>query len=141
METLSINYLAIVVGAVLSMVIGSIWYGPLFGKKWMEIIGVSTLDSEVNKNMQKAYLPMYGVQFVLTLFQVLVLAHLIADTKIVGGLERAIWIWAAFIIPTIAGAVMWTNESSKNKWDRFLIQGGYQLVLFIVFGLILQYWK
>ncbi|MEN9582564.1 MAG: hypothetical protein RL641_518 [Candidatus Parcubacteria bacterium] len=141
METLSVNYVAILVGAVLSMGIGAVWYGPLFGKKWMEIIGVSTQDPEANKKMQKAYMPMYVVQFVLTLFQVLVLAHLIADTTKVGGTERAIWIWAAFVIPTLAGAVMWTNEPSKNKWVRFLIQGGYQLTIFIVFGLLLQYWK
>lgn len=141
METLSVNYLAILVGAVMSMVIGAIWYGPLFGKKWMEIIGVSTQDPEANKKMQKAYMPMYVVQFVLTLFQVLVLAHLIADTTKVGGTERAVWIWAAFVIPTLAGAVMWTNEPGKNKWVRFLIQGGYQLTIFIVFGLLLQYWK
>ena len=141
MESISINYLAILVGAILSMVIGAVWYGPLFGKEWMEIIGVSTQDAEANKKMQKAYMPMYGVQFVLTLFQVLVLAHLIADTTMVGGTERAIWIWAAFVIPTLAGAVMWTNEPSKQKWARFLIQGGYQLTIFIVFGLLLQFWK
>ena len=139
MESISINYLAILVGAILSMVIGAVWYGPLFGKKWMEIIGVSTLDPEANKKMQKAYMPMYGVQFILTLFQVLVLAHLIADTTLVGGTERALWIWAAFVVPTLAGAVMWTNE--KQKRARFLIQGGYQLVIFVVFGLLLQYWK
>jgi len=40
-----------------------------------------------------------------------------------------------------AGAVMWTNETGKLKWARFLIQGGYQLVLFTAFGLLLHYWK
>jgi hypothetical protein len=39
------------------------------------------------------------------------------------------------------GAVMWTNEAAKLKWARFLIQGGYQLVLFSVFGLLLQFWN
>ena len=141
METITVNYWAIASGAVLSMVIGAIWYGPLFGKKWMEIVGVNSNDLEARKKMQKSAGLLYGVQFVLTLFQVLILAHLIADTELVGGLERSLWIWAAFIIPTLAGAVMWTNESGKLKWARFLIQGGYQLVLFILFGLLLQYWK
>jgi hypothetical protein len=137
----TINYLAIITGAVLSMVIGGIWYGPLFGKKWMEIIGVNPADSDAKKKMQKTAGPLYAVQFILTLFQVLVLAHLIADTTKVGGLERALWIWGAFVIPTLAGAVMWTNDNGKMKWSRFLIQGGYQLVIFIVFGLLLQFWK
>lgn len=138
---ISVNYWAIIVGAILSMVIGAIWYGPIFGKKWMEIVGVDPNDKETLAKMQKSAMPMYIVQFVLTLFQILVLAHLIADTKLVGGLERSLWIWAAFIIPTLAGAVMWTNDSGRIKWSRFLIQGGYQLIIFIVFGLLLQFWK
>jgi hypothetical protein len=36
---------------------------------------------------------------------------------------------------------MWTNEAVRLKRARFLIQGGYQLVMFIVFGLLLQFWK
>ena len=141
METTVVNYWAVLAGAVFSMVLGAIWYGPLFGKKWMEIIGVDPNDEVAKKKMQKSAAPLYGVQFLLTLFQVLVLAHLIADTTKVSGIERALWIWAAFIIPTLAGAVMWTNQSSKLKWSKFLIQGGYQLILFIAFGLLLQLWK
>jgi hypothetical protein len=141
METLSVNYWAILAGAVLSMVIGAIWYGPLFGKKWMELNGVSTLSEEEMKKMQKTAGPLYLAQFLLTIFQVLVLAHLVADTELAGGLERSLWIWAAFVIPTLAGAVMWTSEKSKFKWSRFLIQSGYQLVIFAVFGLLLQFWK
>jgi hypothetical protein len=141
MGTITVNYWAILSGAVLSMAIGAVWYGPLFGKKWMETIGVNSTDAAAVKRMQKSAGILYVVQFVLTLFQVLVLAHLIADTKLTGGLERSLWIWAAFIVPTLAGAVMWTNESGSLKWARFLIQGGYQLVLFIMFGLLLQYWR
>ena len=118
------------------MVFGAIWYGPIFGKKWMEIVGVDPKDYEARKKMQKTAGPLYAVQFLMTLFQVMVLAHLIADTELVSGLERALWIWAAFITPT-----MGTNEKKKLKWARFLIQGGYQLVLFTVFGLLLQFWK
>lgn len=138
---MTVNYWAIITGAILSMVIGAIWYGPLFGKRWLEIVGATELDLEARKQMQKSAGPLYLVQFILTLFQVLVLAHLIADTRIAGGLERSLWIWGAFVIPTLAGAVMWTNEAVRLKRARFLIQGGYQLVMFIVFGLLLQFWK
>ena len=141
METIEVNYWAIATGAVFSMVLGAIWYGPIFGKKWMEIVGVNPDDLEARKKMQKTAGPLYLIQFLLTLFQVLVLAHLVADTEIAGGVERSLWIWAAFVIPTLAGAVMWTNETGKLKRARFLIQGGYQLVLFTVFGLLLQFWK
>lgn len=141
METISINYFAVATCAVLTMVIGAVWYGPLFGRKWMEIIGVNPDDQEAKKKMQKSAGPLYLMQFVLALFQVLVLVHFIAEAGLMGGLERALWIWAAFVIPTLAGAVMWTNQSGILKWTRFFIQGGYQLVIFIAFGLILQFWR
>lgn len=138
---MEINHLAILVCGILSMVIGAIWYGPLFGKKWMEICGVNADDFKARAEMQKGAAPLYAVQFVLTLFQVLVLAHLIADTTKVSGLERSLWIYAAFIMPMIVGCVMWTAEPAKRKWARFLIQSGYQLVVFVLFGIILTVWK
>jgi hypothetical protein len=140
-QVIAINYFAVAAGAVLSMFIGAIWYGPLFGKKWLEIIGANASSLEERKKMQKSAGPLYIIQFILTLFQILVLAHLIADTTRVSGIERALWIWAAFVIPTLAGAVMWTNESNKMKWAHFLIQGGYQLTMFLIFGILLQLWK
>lgn len=141
METISVNYWAILLGAVLSMIVGAVWYGPLFGKKWMEIIGADPGDAESMVQMQKSAGPLYLIQFLLTLFQVLVLAHLIADTARVGGLERSLWIWAAFVVPTLAGSVMWTRQSGRLKRQRFLIQAGYQLIMFAIYGLLLQYWK
>jgi hypothetical protein len=141
MQTIVVNYYAIVVGAVTSMIIGAIWYGPLFGKKWTEIIGVDKLSEQEKKKMEAQSKLVYSVQFLLTLFQVLILAHLIADTQRVGGLERALWLYAGFVVPTLATAIMWTGESTKRKWERFLIQAGYQLVIFLVFGLLLQFWK
>lgn len=141
MEALGINYWAVIVGAIFSMILGGQWYGTFFGKQWMTIIGMDPNDTEAMKNMKKTARPLYLLQFSLTSFQILVLAHLVADTQLVSGLERSLWICAAFIIPTLAGTVIWTNQSKQLKWSRFLIQGGYQVTLFIVLGLLLHYWK
>lgn len=137
---MEINYIAVIVASILAMVVGAIWYGPLFGQKWMEVIGATDLDKQKREEMQKGATKLYFIQFLLTVFQVLVLTHLINDTDTVSGFERALWIWAAFIIPTLAGTAMWNNDSFKIAWSRFLIQSGYQLTIFIIFGLILQYW-
>jgi hypothetical protein len=138
---MTINYYAVLVSAVLAMVVGAIWYGPLFGKKWMQVIGISASDLKARKKMQKSAGKLYVIQFLLTLFQVYVLAFYIAGWTDASGVENALWIWAAFVIPTVAGAAMWNNDSAKISWARFLIQGGYQLVLFVMFGLILGYWQ
>ena len=36
---MSVNYWAVFVSAIASMVIGSIWYGPLFGKMFIREMG------------------------------------------------------------------------------------------------------
>lgn len=138
---IEINYFAVIVCAILAMVLGYLWYGPFFGKKWMEIVGVNPNDLEARKKMQKNAGILYFIQFALTLFQVWILAYYIGGWQGASGLENALWIWAAFVIPVVAGTAMWNNDSRKVSWARFLIQGGYQLVLFAMFGIILGVWR
>ena len=80
---------------------------------------VLLLPRKTRKKMQKAAGPLYVVQFLLTLFQVLVLAHLIADTTRVGGIERSLWIWAAFVIPTLAGGCNVDERKRQIKMGTF----------------------
>jgi hypothetical protein len=54
MEELSINWLALVAAAVSTLVVGSIYYGPLFGKMWQKEVGMS--DEELKSgNMLKIF--------------------------------------------------------------------------------------
>lgn len=137
---MEINYLAILVCGILSMVVGFIWYGPIFGEKWLAIIGASADDLEKRKEMQKKAGPLYGIQLILALFQIFVLARFIASGES-AGIITALWIWAAFVIPTLAGSSMWNNEDRRISISRFLIQGGYQLVMFVIYSLVLSLWK
>jgi hypothetical protein len=137
---MEINYWAVVACAVVAMVLGGIWYGPLFGRKWMEINGADPDDVERRKQMQKEAAPLYGVQFLLSLLQLYILAHFIGGWQEASGVETAVWIWLGFVMPTVAGLSMWTAQPSKVKWATFLISSGYQLVSFISFGFILSRW-
>lgn len=137
---MEINYLAVLVCALLSMIVGSIWYGPLFGKKWAKIIGADTSDELKRKQMQKEAAPLYAVQFVLSLLQLYILAHYIKGWTEVSGVDNALWLWLGFIVPTIAGGVMWNNNPSEVKWTMFFIQAGYQLIMFTIYGAVLSAW-
>jgi len=138
---MQINYLAMLVCAILALVLGSIWYGPFFGKKWMEITGINTLDEEKKKEMEKNAWKLYLTQFVLTLFQLFVLDYYLVVLDRAGGVQNVFWFWLAFIVPTLAGTVMWGNDSKKIAWTKFLIQAGYQLTMFVMFGFVLEMWK
>ena len=139
---MQINFLAVLVCGVLSMVLGFIWYGPiLFGKKWMEVMGVNKMTEEQKKSMMKNSWKLYSLQFLLTLFELYVLSWYIqtlSDTST--GVHTAFSIWIAFLVPTIAGSAMWNGDTKRIAWNRFLIQVGYQFVLFIICGYILSVW-
>lgn len=139
----SINFLAVALCAVASMVLGMVWYSKsLFGKAWGEVIGMNpNITPEEIKNLQKTMGPLYLLQFVLSFFEAYVLAYFINTLGGMTGIMTGIWICLGFVMPTIAGQAMWGGKSKKLAWKMFWITLGYQLVLFVLFGYILSIWK
>lgn len=129
---MDINLLAVLVCGIVAMVIGFIWYGPLFGKMWEKAHGEPV--SEGSKSL-------YFVQFVLSLLTAYVLAHFINAWQDTWGGETALWIWLGFVVPIVAGSSLWTNDSKKVAWAKFLLQAGYQFIIFVMFGIILSMWR
>lgn len=91
--------------------------------------------------MQASVGPLYALQFLLSLFQAWVLAYYLNAMPSVPSLTNSLWIWAAFVMPIVAQASMWNNDSRSVSWTRFLLQAGYQLVLFIIYALVLGNWR
>lgn len=139
-KNMTINYWAVLVCGVASMILGMLWYGFIFGKAWMKVIGVDPKDKKHMEEMGKGTGVLYLISFILALLQAYVLAHFIAAWQGESPIVTALWLWGGFAVPLLAGASMWNNEPASKAWSRFFIQTGYQLVLFVSFGLILGYW-
>jgi len=69
MEMSAINWLAVVAASLVGFGIGFVWYGPLFGKKWMASVGMTEEDAQ-NGNMGK----IFGVTFILQFIMAFCLA-------------------------------------------------------------------
>ena len=54
MEQFDINWLALIVAAISTLVVGSIYYGPLFGKMWQKEVGISDAELKAG-NMLKIF--------------------------------------------------------------------------------------
>jgi len=65
--TLEINWLAVLAAAVVTFVLGGVWYGPLFGRVWRTAEG----QAEPQPERQKHPAIVYGLSFVLMLIAVL----------------------------------------------------------------------
>ncbi len=133
-----VNYLAIVISAVISMVVGFVWYSPMaFGKPWMKLMG---LTPDGLKKAQKEMGKLYGVSFVLSLVTAYVLSHVMTlsesffgYSQLSTGLTTAFWMWLGFMMP-----VQLTGEMfNSKKWKLFGLNTGYQLLSLVLMAVVL----
>lgn len=109
----SINLWAILASAVASMIIGSIWYGPLFGKIFMNEMGMNHWTSEQQEKMKKTMAVTYLVQFLASIVMFYVLGWFMVSLNqlsLLGGIQIALWIWIGFIVPLKLGDALWGGK-------------------------------
>ena len=123
------------------MVVGFFWYGPLFGKVWLDVSGLGKMDEKAKKAMMTGVWKLYIIQFLVSLFQLYVFALYIKGWEEGDPYFNSFWIWAGFVMPSLFAATFWTAESTKNQLIRITLQGGYQLVMFLIFAYILGRWE
>ena len=127
-----VNYIAIFLGAIANMVVGMVWYGPLFGKPWMEMMGFNKKDMEKAKpNMGKTYL----IAFISALVMSSVMAYIVdyAQAKdAVSGAQAGFWVWLGFLATSQLGMVLWEGK----PWKLYGIYVAYYLVSLIIMGIV-----
>lgn len=135
-----VNYLAVILAAVASMIVGFVWYGPLlFSKIWMKEMGLTAKDMEMNKDKSNK---MYMMSMVGSLVMAFVLSHVMvfsmsyfkgAYSSVETGLMSAFWMWFGFVAPVQMTDVLFGGRSMK-LWK---INTGYQLTSLLAMGLVL----
>ena len=139
--TPEINYWAVLVSALASMVIGSLWYGPLFGKTWMRLasVGHDAMETAKRRGMWKLYLVAFIGSFLMafTIDHSLIFGNaFLGMSGVWAGLQGAFWLWLGFFVPVTAGAYLWEGKSLK-LWT---LNAAYYLVVLGVMGMILTAW-
>lgn len=136
---IEINFIAVLLAAIASMVLGFVWYSPMvLGKPWMKERGYT--KESLNKE-QKEMGKWYAVSFVLALVTAYVLAHVMGlsmyfynNSPVTTGLLTGFWVWLGFVMTVQATATIF---SDKKNWKLFGIDSGYQLVSLLLMGVVL----
>jgi Protein of unknown function (DUF1761) len=136
-----VNWLAILVAAIATMVVGFLWYSPLlFAKPWMREMGYDPNDKAKREEMRKGAGAAYGFSFVASLITAFTLAlffHALLVQGLHFGLMTAFHIWLGFVATVqLTGALF-----SKQSMKLFAINTGYQLVCYLVMAVILTVWR
>ena len=134
---LDINWLAVIVAAIIPMLIGSLWYGPLFGKLWMGMIGLTEEEIREDFNPLKSYGgSMVGA--VLTAVVLAVLMPLMPGSGMVSNaLTLAILCWLGFHVPFGWQSVAWENK----PLGVYFLNLAYNLVAVATMALLIAAWQ
>lgn len=125
----AINWLAVIVAAISTFALGALWYGPLVGKAWMRLSGM-TEEKAASANMAR----IFGSAFVLQLITAVALAMFIgANAGLALGLFAGFMAGALFV-STALGVIYLFEQRPFSLWA---IDASYQILAFTLMGGIL----
>ena len=141
MDFSAINWLAVLVCVIVSMVSGTIWYNPkTFFPTWWKGIGKSEKDAPGAGGMGMTWtLTVLSslVQAVAMAFMVNSMGSLMGGLTLVSGASTGFMLWLGFIAPTYLVNKLFAGHGLKI----WAIEAGNHLVNFVLFGAILGAWR
>jgi hypothetical protein len=135
MLNFDVNWWAVLLAALVSMVVGSIWYSKLlFGEIWMKAIGKKMDDMKANGG------PGYAFTTVSALVQAFILANIVRDvfaTTATDGLVLGLMLWLGFV----AASTISDTVFSGRPWKLWQINTVYYMVVLVINSIILATWR
>ena len=118
-----LDWLGVILGTVLMVVLGAVWWGPLFGKQWSAARGVAY---EMKPDPQKV------IATVIYSFLFNIGLGYWAFDDFEHAVVMALVFGVLLILPVMYSAVVWAGENVKV----FAIDAGYWLVAIILAGFL-----
>lgn len=134
MDLSQVNYLAVLVAALSSFVVGFLWYAPFsFANIWMKEAGIS---EEKIKQSNKART--FGLSFLLALIICFNLATFLGpDAGFIWGMTAGALAGIGWAVASLGMIYLFEGRSLK----LFLINAGYLAVTYMVAGGIIGIWQ
>jgi len=140
------NGLAVLVAAIANMVIGFLWYGPLFGKQWTKLMNFDSKKMKEMKNQSmtkpmilgfiSALVMAYALSYILDRSRLIFNLLELGALDILHGLFIGFLVWLGFIVTVLLGTVLWEGKPIR----LYLLNISYWLVTLLVMGAILAVW-
>ena len=134
MQSVDLNYLAIIASTVVMMVLGFLWYGPFFARQWLAAIGRT--EDQINPPPPWKWALIVGGALISALVTAVIVDWAGAD-ELVDGL----------LVGLVAGAGLIVTDSIKRHVYEeapialLAINNGYVVVGFALMGAILGAWE
>jgi hypothetical protein len=127
-----IHWLAVLAAAVSAFLLGGLWYGPLFLKPWARASGIDPKAAPGHPAK------VFGTAFVCSLLAAAALAFILPATATIGQGAMLGVLIGLFFVAMSFGINYAFSQRPALLW---LIDGGYHVVQFALYGLILAAWR
>ena len=120
-------------------ILGMLWYGPLFGHKWMALSGLEGKDMN-SPEMKKAQTAGYISSLISSFIAMTTLAVAMKAMGIggaIGGLLTGAGLSFGFIAMSFVGNAVWAD----TPWALVVINSGYRVCGLTLGGLIIGIWQ
>jgi hypothetical protein len=122
-----VNFVAVLISAVIMWLFGGLWYGVLFKKSWRKLVGYA--EGEKPKNM------IFGMitSFIACLVLSFVMAHIAAwagSRMFTAGARLGVICWLGFMAPPLFAQHIYEGR----RVNLFAINAGYWLLAMAIAG-------
>ncbi len=133
-----VNWLAVIAAGFVPLIVGALWYGPLFGKRWLALM------EKTAEEIQEGFDPLrtYGLSLVLALATAYILAQLLATTggsggSAMAGVHVALMALIAFVLPVAHQGVAFERRKAGLAW----LNVAYNGVALTLQAVVLAVWR
>jgi hypothetical protein len=128
----NINMLAVLAAAISAFALGGIWYGPLFCKTWCREAGVMMTETKKGHGVK-----VFSLAFLLSLTAAAVFAWFLGPQP---SFNYAASVGFAAGLSFVATSFGINYLFAQRSMKLFLIDGGYHILQFTLYGIILGLW-
>jgi hypothetical protein len=135
MPGIPINWLAVIVAAIIRLVVGAIWYSPVgFGPMWQKTVGIT------QQQMMAAMPRAIAVDAVGSLLMAFILEHAVVyagANSVLLGAAVGFLNWLGFV----AVVLIATNVYEQRPLRPAYVSAGFNLVALLLMGALLAVWR
>src|SRR6267378_3957863 len=132
-----VNYLPVLVAAVVVFVLGWLWYSPLlFFTPWMRLRGMDPAAAMAGAKMPAGKLLIELVRCVVLAYIIARFVALVDVSSWMGAVQFGLFLWIGFPVILLTGSVLWENI----PWRVAAIHAGDWLVKLLVIPIIVSVW-
>lgn len=130
-----INPVGVLAASIVGMALGMIWHGPLFGKIWIKLMGITQKQmAEAQKKGMTGMTHSIVGQFVSLIITSAVMSFIVVGQPMESALMWVGMIWVGFVAQAQLTPVLWEKRSK----ELFLFSTTYTLALLLVMAAVLN---